>query len=182
MIQSYSRNRIAKIFLGIILLIITLVVFIKPALRLVYPYTYSEEIKKTSQSLEIDEFLVAGVISAESQFEPDAVSSKDAKGLMQIRDETAKWCLETFDIETTDDEVVLNIIIGCTYMRYLIDKYDGNVDTAIAAYNAGEGNVSRWLKEQESSDASLSHIPFDETRNYVERVRNREKIYRFIYG
>ena len=179
--QLYSRNRIAKIFSIIILLLTSAVLLLKPALRLVYPYKYADKVKSVSRQCKIDEFLIAGIISAESGFDSSAVSHKGAKGLMQVRDETAKWCVETFNIEQTGDQVLMNITIGCTYLGYLIDKYGGNVDTAIAAYNAGEGNVSKWLKNQDTSGSVLSHIPFEETKKYLHTVKNREKIYRFLY-
>ena len=100
---------------------------------------------------------------------------------MQIKEETATWCIEKFDIKKSDDENALNISIGCAYLRYLIDKYKGCTDTALAAYNAGEGNVSDWLRQQGGESVILSAIPFGETQRYVETVNKRFKIYKFLY-
>ena len=100
---------------------------------------------------------------------------------MQIKDETASWCIEKFGLENINDENAMNINIGCAYLRYLIDKYKGCYDTALAAYNAGEGNVSSWLNEQGDESVVLCSIPFGETERYVKTVNQRSKIYKFLY-
>lgn len=182
MATTYSRTHIIRIFSIIILLFISVILLLKPTLRLIYPYKYSHIIKSVSAECGTDEFLIAGIISAESRFDSDAVSHKGAKGLMQIRDKTKKWCIEHFNIKQTNDDVAMNVRIGCTYLVYLIEKYGGNTDTAIAAYNAGEGNVTKWLEDQKSVGNQLVHIPFEETKNYLERVKKRVKIYRFLYS
>lgn len=161
-------------------MIATLLVF-KPVLRIVFPLEYGLYIEKYSELYDIDKYLVMSVISAESRFDPDATSHRDARGLMQIQDKTAKWCMDKFEIESDDGDLYdpeLNINIGCSYMSYLLDKYNGNTDAAIAAYNAGEGNVSGWIEENRQVPGE---IPFKETETYVKRVNNRFKIYNFIY-
>ena len=76
----------------------------------------------------------------------------------------------------------INILIGCWYLNKLINQYD-NVETALAAYNAGSGNVSRWLADDEySSDGiRLDYIPYKKTRNYVKKVQQAKKIYEYLY-
>ncbi len=121
------------------------------------------------------------IIKAESNFVEDAHSGK-ASGLMQITDDTAAWIAERLDKEI--EEIDLNnprenIELGCYYIRYLIDYYDGNVDVALAAYNGGMGNVDKWLRSKKYSDdgKTLKKIPFKETREYVKKVNNEMEVY-----
>ena len=121
------------------------------------------------------------IIKAESNFIEDAHSGK-ASGLMQLTDETAVWVAE--QIGKDADKIELNdprdnIELGCYYIRYLIDYYEGNVDVALAAYNGGMGNVDRWLESGRYSDdgKTLKSIPFKETREYVKRVNNEKVVY-----
>ncbi len=157
-----------------------------PVMRLAFPLKYRDEIMSSSAQYQLDPYLVMGVISAESRFAEDARSHKDAHGLMQLKEDTAKWCVEQFDIQADGDlyAPATNIHIGCAYLRYLIDTFDGEEDTALAAYNAGQGNVRKWLSDpQYSADGrQLSAIPFPETEQYVKKVRARSDIYRDLYG
>ena len=166
-------------------LILTLLVH--PAARLLYPLEYREEILKYSTEFELSEYLVMGVISAESGFNPDAKSAKSAKGLMQLKEETALWCIEHLNLDADKDKIFSpgeNIYIGCAYLAYLEDLYGGNLTNAIAAYNAGLGNVNSWLCDRRYADKSgnLKHIPFPETEKYVKKVKKRAEIYRTLYG
>jgi len=158
-----------------------------PIARVIYPLEYEEEINKYSEEYSLDKYLVMGIISSESNFDPDAKSHKSAHGLMQLKDETALWCVENLElgIDCSDiREPEANIHIGCAYMRYLIDLYKGNTITAIAAYNAGLGNVNKWLSDKRYSDGkgTLNTIPFSETKSYVEKVQKRAKIYGKLYS
>jgi len=171
-----------------VFLISVLAAFMLPhGLKYIYPLKYEAIISECSGYYKLDKYLVMGIISAESNFKPDARSNKDAYGLMQIKDETALWCVENLDtgVEKTDiKKPESNIRIGCAYMRYLIDSFDGNMLTAIAAYNAGPGNVEQWLGDPRYSDGrgKLERIPFAETSAYVGKVQKRAKIYKEIYG
>ena len=142
-----------------------------------YPIRYSEYIEENSEKYNLDKYLVMGVIKAESNYIYDAHSGV-ARGLMQITDETALWISKQLDIEFTHDDIEnpqKNIEMGCFYLDYLISHYD-NTDVALAAYNAGMGNVNKWLSTPEYSidGKTLSHIPYKETRNYVEKVNKLE--------
>ena len=139
--------------------------------NLKYPVEYSGYITKYAYENDLDPYLVIAVIEQESNFVPDA-RSPYAGGLMQLTEETAddyaaKMGLENYDY--MDPET--NIRIGCYVLRSLIDKYEV-VDTALAAYNAGMGNVDKWLADPKySSDGeTLDHIPFPETRHYVNKI------------
>jgi len=181
MISSRGRKSPFYIVFGILIFVITAAIFFKPVMRYFFPVKYIDLIKKYSSEYNLDEHLIMAVIRTESKFKEDAESHKGAKGLMQLKEDTAQWCAPQFGIpydgNITDPET--NIRIGCAYLRYLIDKF-GSIPTALAAYNAGEGNVTEWLKNQ-GSEISLDSIPFKETKRYVELVQKREKIYNFLY-
>lgn len=177
-----------KSFLKMLIMVLILAFFavsIMPfAMKVLYPLKYSEYIEKYSDLYELDKYFVMGVISAESRFSEEAVSHKSAKGLMQLQDETARWCADKFNIAGEVYSPSVNIQIGCAYLRYLLDLFDGNEENALAAYNAGQGRVSSWLEDDKySSDGKHLHtIPYGETRHYVQRVKKREYIYRKLYS
>lgn len=189
--MKHRKNRKFKtsvsIWLWIALVSMVLAVFLNPLLKFIYPLKYESHIEECAEKYNLDKYLVMGIISAESNFNPDAVSKKDAYGIMQIKEETALWCLENLDIEAKDKDIhnpKTNITIGCAYMQYLINRFDKNVLTAVAAYNAGPGNVEKWLDDTRYSNGKgeLKVIPFSETSAYVQKVQKRAKIYKKIYA
>lgn len=161
-------------------------ILLTPILKLVYPLSYGDVIEKSAGEYGLDSTLIMGIISAESNFDSTARSNKDAHGLMQLKDETALWCVENLSVGVSQEDIrkpEANIRIGCAYIRYLIDLYGGNTHTAIAAYNAGLGNVNKWLSDTRYSDGgtALHTIPFSETEAYVEKVERRSIIYQRLY-
>jgi len=104
--------------------------------------------------------LVAAVVHTESKFVPTARSGAGAIGLMQLVPRTGRWLGAQ---NLTDPSQ--NIMAGAKYLRYLVDRFNGNTQKAIAAYNAGEGNVRRFNGVP----------PFRETRNYVTRVQDFQR-------
>jgi len=145
---------------------------------------YKDIVELQAEENDIEYSLVLAVIKTESNFVVDAHSGK-ASGLMQLTDETAEWIADKMDINA--DEINLmepadNIRLGCFYLKYLIDYYNGNEDVALAAYNGGMGNVNKWLDDEKySSDGeTLDYIPFKETREYVKKVRKEQKVYEEI--
>ena len=186
MVIVLNRKRILRFFIAAVAVFLVFFFSVNPIMKLVFPLRYEDAIDKYSTQYSLDKFLVMGIISAESRFEEDAVSHKDAKGLMQLKEETAKWCVEKFDINTSYEKIYepeVNIMIGCSYLSYLIKLFDGNIETAVAAYNAGQGNVTQWLKNSEYSDdgQTLKKIPFPETDTYVNKVMKRKEIYKKLY-
>ena len=151
-----------------------------------YPLKYLDIIEKNAETYDLPIALVCAVIHAESRFDADAVSKKDARGLMQIAKITADWAAEEIPIEyySYDDifEPEVNIMIGCWYLDRLRRQFDGAADTVLAAYNAGSGNVAKWLSSPENSNdgINLYYVPFGETRLYIEKVNKNIKIYEFI--
>jgi len=116
---------------------------------------YNDIIVAAAKKFDVDAALVSAVIKAESDYNPRIVSHKGARGLMQLMPATAKrfGVTNSFDPEE-------NIHAGTRYLRWLLTKFDGNADLAVAAYNAGEGNV--WKYD--------GVPPFRETVNYIQRI------------
>ena len=152
------------------------------AQRTKYPIAYGGLITHYAGENDLDPFLVMAVIHVESNFIPEA-QSHVAYGLMQLTYETAEWVANdmkvTYDYDIADPETSINF--GCYYLRHLINIYE-NIDTALAAYNAGMGNVNSWLSDKQYSDDGVTlkvqNIPFPETRSYVEKVNASWEYYR----
>ena len=149
-------------------------------LKKIYPIEYGQLVEKYAEEFSLDKNLIYAVIKVESNFNPDAVSVVEAKGLMQLMDETAEECnrLGKFGYNIPEDiySPDCNIRLGCSYISRLFDKY-GDMRLAVAAYNAGTGNVDKWLIE----DAGLENIPYKETRNYVKKVFDAFERYNSLY-
>ena len=152
-----------------------------------YPLDYKEDIDRYSNVNNIDPYLVASIINVESSFNKEAISPKDARGLMQIAEKTGEWGAEELEIDGYKNESLynpeINIRIGTWYLKKLEKEFDGNLDLMLAAYNGGSGNVNKWLQNKEYSKdgVRLDNIPFKETENYLKRVKNNYKIYKGIY-
>ena len=147
-----------------------------------FPSTYSSVAEKCAEKYGVDKSLVMAIIKAESNFNKDAVSGKGAKGLMQVMDETGQWCAAQMQTDQPDlFDAKTNIETGTFYFSYLLKKYDGNEKNAVAAYNAGHGNVDKWLSDTSCSlnGKNLDNIPFEETEKYVKKVSLYKKIYSY---
>ncbi len=156
--------------------------------RLWYPLRYEEPIRTEAGRNSLDPALVAAVIDTESGFAPDSRSGEGAVGLMQLLPETARFVASLPNRPSPSPEALetpeVNIAYGARYLRYLLDRH-GSLDLALAAYNAGETNVGRWLDEAEARGDVLDvpdDIPFPETRSFVARVEEAVPIYRRAYG
>ncbi|MBE7053293.1 MAG: lytic transglycosylase domain-containing protein [Ruminococcaceae bacterium] len=175
-----------KITIALLIVFILTIFLYKPVMKMYYPLKHEVLIENISSKYNVDKYLVMGVISAESRFDINAKSHKGAKGLMQLTDSTAMWCNNNFNLNYKNIDLFsaeTNIEIGCIYLEYLIDTYE-SIETALAAYNAGPGNVNKWLKnENYSKDGkTLDVIPYGETKDYVEKVTKRRNSYFELYG
>lgn len=178
-------------FLAVLLIVGLVAVFVGPSLLnrillLYYPKTYTEFVEAKAEEFGLDENLVYAIIHAESKFDDEAKSHAGATGLMQLTEETFDWINAQYPPDSETPDILRpadNIHAGCALLRLLIDQY-GDLDTALAAYNAGMGNVSKWLEDEQYSQdgASLDEIPFPETRKYVSRVRRNYRMYEKLYG
>lgn len=179
-----SKKKILIILSIVVILFSSILIEKKTIHKLIYTKKYSEYVIKYSKEFDLDENLVHSVIKAESKFNPDAVSHKGAKGLMQISDITRDWAKEELaldDVDVFNPEI--NIRIGCWYLNKLYKEF-GKLDLVIAAYNGGSGNVKKWLNNNDYSKdgEKLHNIPFAETSNYVEKVKKNYINYNKLYG
>jgi soluble lytic murein transglycosylase len=126
-------------------------------------HSYKDIIRHYASSYRLEEALVKAVIKAESNYNPQAVSSKGARGLMQLIPETARQMQVNDPFDPSQ-----NIRGGSNYLRLMLDQFNGNLDLALAAYNAGPNAVQRHG----------GIPPFEETRTYVQRVRRYLDLYR----
>ena len=156
-----------------------------PIRRMYYPLDYQEIISAASEEFAVPKDLLCGVIWCESRFRPEAQSSAGACGLMQMKPATFGEVLWRLDLPEDTDIFApeQNIRCGAFYLRRLYDLYGENWDTALAAYNAGMGNVNNWLSDPRYSadGATLQKIPFSETAAYVEKVQETKDVYRELY-
>lgn len=149
------------------------------------PRKYQPIVERYATEYGLPQELLYAVIKTESNFSPGAVSSAGAVGLMQIMPSTFLWLAEmtgeTLSPESLTDPDI-NIRYGAFFLRYLYDYY-GKYETALAAYNAGMGNVSAWLASEQYSDGGvLVVIPFRETSEYVRLVTKRTEQYKKLYN
>ncbi len=159
--------------------------------RSLYPIKYEYYVETYAKEFDVDVCLVYGVIRTESGFDPDAVSQAGAIGLMQIMPDTFTW-LQNYRTEFMPEKLLdsselykpqVNIEYGTYLLRYLLDRYDGDVSLAIIAYNAGYGNVDNWLADGTipKSGVTSENVPFTETSNYLDRVTGAMEMYRTLY-
>jgi soluble lytic murein transglycosylase len=149
--------------------------------ELTLPLRHEDVIRQQSREKGIDAALIAAVIYSESKFS-DRTSSAGARGLMQITPETAQDVQRrsggtTFKLGDLSNPEI-NIRYGTYRLRELLDRYDGDVVAALAAYNAGPTNVDNWG----GSELTVDAIRFPETRAYVEEVLEKQHAYRDKYG
>lgn len=149
--------------------------------ELTLPLRHEDIIRQQSREKHVDAALIAAVIYSESKFE-DRTSEAGARGLMQITPEAANEIERhsggtSFHLgDLADPEI--NIRYGTYLLRELLDRYEGDVIAALAAYNAGPANVDRWG----GSELSVAGIPYPETRAYVEGVLDKQRAYREKYA
>jgi soluble lytic murein transglycosylase len=181
-----KRRGCFSFLLLIAFLIISAVLLYKPVMKRLYPIEYRAYVWQYADAFSLDPYLVLAVIHTESRFQPEARSALGAVGLMQLMPDTGLWIgghmgYELAESHLTDPEI--NIELGCWYLRYLLDQFEGDYILALAAYNGGIGNVRQWLNDPDlSSDGEhLTVIPFAETEKYIEKVMNGWDIYRRIY-
>lgn len=151
------------------------------SVKAAFPRPYRETVSKS----DVPESLIYAIAKAESGFRENAVSKAGAIGVMQLMPSTAEFICRVdgiaFDIERLY-EGEYNVRLGSAYLKYLLKRFSEE-ETAIAAYNAGEGIVREWLKRGELSPdgKKLIAIPFGETETYVKKVKKFRKFYEFFY-
>lgn len=183
-----QKKRIWLRLLLVTLLISGLALLSAPRIiKYFYPIPHQELIFRYSQPVDVDPYLVAAIIRVESRFYTGAQSRAGARGLMQLMPDTADWAARQMKLPDYSQDQLYepqrNIQIGAWYIAELLDEFDQNVVVAIAAYNAGRGNVKSWLNAGVWSGRyeTIEQIPFPETRKYVYRVMSDYYIYKKLY-
>lgn len=157
-------------------------------MKKIYPKKYSEHVENYSNEYNVDPLLVYAVIKVESNFNNNVVSKSNAKGLMQLMDSTATEISgnitdeESFESNKLFDAET-NIKIGVKYLSELLEKYQGNTYVALAAYNAGIGNVDSWIEQGviKADGSDIENIPYKETNTYVRKIIRDYEIYKKLY-
>lgn len=184
-----KKHWIKRLIIFTLIIIAFTIIIVSIFKAFVYPRKYKEIVEKAATKFGVDPNLVYAVIKQESKFNKTAVSKSEAKGLMQIMDDTTKDMVK--DIDTIDEknyniyDPYTNIFIGTKYISYLIKHYEGNYYLAIAAYNAGLGKVDSWLDKPHSEYTDytmvMDLIEYAETKNYLTAVITNYNNYIRLY-
>ena len=189
--EAFTPRRRPGIILPVLLLIaamlalyISYVQFYKTA----YPMGFKDAVMENSALHDLPPGLVFAVIRTESGFRPHVESHADARGLMQIQEDTFNWIRMRYhknDDITYEDlfDPIINIEYGTALLRLLLDEF-GTVPNALSAYHAGWGSATRWLANPDFAPdgENITHIPFSDTRYYVYRVQQTWQTYRRLHG
>lgn len=160
----------------------------RPVWESLFPRPFWEELKRDSTANRLDPHLVASLIRQESEFNPGAISRANAMGLMQLLPTVGKGMAKEMKIRHFSSDQLLvadtNLRLGTRYFRHIVDHYDGQVEYALAAYNAGEDRVNDWRKNGNFADVEefVESIPFTETREYVQAIMRNAVIYKLLYS
>lgn len=157
--------------------------------RLLYPRKYSRQVEQWAAEYELDPLLVYAFIRTESGFDPAATSSVEARGLMQMTEETFIWLRS----KIAPDEGLLfanlydpetSIRFGCYYLHLCMERYNGDVATVAAAYHSGWGTVDALLQmEEHSADGeTLQGFPYNQMNHYVKKITFCYAEYQRIYA
>jgi soluble lytic murein transglycosylase len=153
-----------------------------------YPLAYWEAVNKKAAENGVDPYLVLALIRQESLFDPQAVSSASALGLMQLLPATARRTARQFGLAEPRAEQLfdpeLNLTLGILHLKELLQRYGGDRVKALAAYNAGESAVERWERQIPAGDEEefVERITYVETLTYVKLVLRNHRNYRRLYG
>lgn len=152
---------------------------------LLYPQPYEPSVIAAARAAQLPVSLIYGVIRQESLYRTDVVSSAGARGLMQLELSTAKPTAKALKLPTphmTDlFDPQINSTLGAGHLHMVLDKVDGQLPLALAAYNAGIAAASRWLPASSiAPDVWIENIPYNETRNYVQRILWNTVVYGWI--
>ena len=160
----------------------------RPYWEALFPKPYWTDLRKYSSQNGLDPYLVASLIRQESEFNPAAISRANAVGLMQLLPITGKTVAKQVKMRGYNASQlytpVVNLQLGTHYFKSMVDKYDGRLEYALAAYNAGTDHVGEWLVQGKYRDPQefVESIPFTETREYVQAILRNANVYRQLYG
>ncbi len=160
----------------------------RPYWEALFPKAYWPDLRKYSELNGLDPYLVASLIRQESEFNAAALSRANAVGLMQLLPKTGKTVAKQVKLKGYSAPQLytpsINLELGTRYFKDMVDKYNGQFEYALAAYNAGTDRVGDWLGQGHYRDAQefVESIPFTETREYVQAILRNANVYRQLYG
>lgn len=187
-----KKKRIRRLILLVLAVLLALVVLPRAwdgAERMLYPRKYEALVDQWAETYDLDPLLVDAFIRTESGFDPQATSTVDARGLMQMTEETFLWLRSKIAAEEDltfadlyDPEV--SIRFGCYYLHLCMQRYKGDVATAAAAYHSGWGTVDALLRlEEHSADGeTLQGFPYNQMNHYVKKITSCYAAYQRIYA
>ena len=183
--QKTTLIVLSMIAVCLVLTAVTVLWILPGIMKSRFQLKYVDLIKTYSEEFDLEPSFVCGVIFTESKFNERAVSRVGARGLMQVMPETGEEIAdalgEPFDVDRLFDPDV-SIRYGCWYLRRQLDRFDQNLAVALAAYNAGPNKAALWLTEYGlDSRGRIAYIPYEETRNYVNRVLQAKENYENLY-
>lgn len=187
-----KKKRIRRLILLVLAVLLALVVLPRTwdgVERMLYPRKYEALVDQWAETYDLDPLLVDAFIRTESGFDPQATSTVDARGLMQMTEETFIWLRSKIapDEDLTFDDLydpAVSIRFGCYYLHLCMERYGGDVATAAAAYHSGWGTVDNLLRmEEHSSDGqTLKGFPYNQMHHYVEKITAGYAAYTRLYG
>lgn len=186
--MTARRRRLNKFRFIVFLLMLVVAFNFTNLVELYYPLHYSDHIFKYASANDIDPYFLIAIMKTESGFNPNAISPKGARGLMQIMPETGEWIADQINLYHYHPDLLFdpatNIRMGAWYIADLQDEFAGNKIIALAAYNGGRGNVIKWLQDDKISGtlSDIRAIPFPETRNFVSKVLWHYRVYTWLYN
>jgi soluble lytic murein transglycosylase len=156
--------------------------------KTLFPQPYWSDLVANSEQNGLDPFLVASLIRQESEFNAGAVSHANAYGLMQLLPSVGKSMAKKDKIKGFNTNSLLNptvnLQLGTKNLRLVLDRFGGQPEYALAAYNAGDVPVRQWMSAGDYKDIAefVESIPYTETREYVQAILRNREIYRALYG
>ncbi|MDE1178443.1 MAG: transglycosylase SLT domain-containing protein [Edaphobacter sp.] len=156
--------------------------------KILFPRPYWAELSANAQKNNLDPYLVASLIRQESEFNAGAVSHANAYGLMQLLPSVGKSLAKKQGLKGIGTTQLLNpsinLQLGTYNMRLVIDRYSGQLEYALASYNAGDVPVRQWMGSSDYKDIAeyVESIPYTETREYVQAILRNQQIYHEVYA
>ncbi|HBV95895.1 MAG: lytic transglycosylase [Peptococcaceae bacterium BICA1-7] len=187
MIINHKRRKFKVTRLLIVALLILLFLNADNIGRMVFPVPYRQIIFSQAAGTGLDPYLLAAMVKTESNFNPGAVSIKGARGLMQVMPETGRWVAGQKGVNNYSHDLLFipekNIQIGAYYVGHLLENYKGNTVMMLGAYNAGTGNVKKWVEQGQwnGEKSRVDRIPYPETRQFIRKVLFYQQVYSYLY-
>jgi len=156
--------------------------------KLAFPMPYRADLERFAKQNDLDPFLMAALIRQESEFNPNAVSVANARGLMQIEPVTGRELSRRLQVKPYSTprlfQPALNLQLGSYYLKSIVANLNGRLEAALAAYNAGPSRARSWLSWGEFREPAefIETVPFSQTRSYIQTVLRNADVYRRLYG